>query len=119
MITLMVILYLFKACYVNGGFSIIIIIIIIVHTKPGVTVCFRCGVLTYNFVNEVCYYARKWFVFEWKTCPVPTHPRPMCLFYLHVMHLCVCMLMRMCVFEGLCLCSSVTVYTLSARGHLD
>lgn len=35
------------------------------------------------------------------------------------MHLCVCMHMRMCVFEGVCLYLSVTVYTLSARGHLD
>ncbi len=35
------------------------------------------------------------------------------------MHLCVCMRMRMCVFEGICLYLSVTVYTLSARGHLD
>lgn len=35
------------------------------------------------------------------------------------MHLCVCMRMRTCVFEGLCLYLSVTVYTLSARGHLD
>lgn len=35
------------------------------------------------------------------------------------MHLCVCMRMRMCVFEGVCLYLSVTVYTLSAWGHLD
>lgn len=35
------------------------------------------------------------------------------------MHLCVCMRMRMYVFEGVCLYLSVTVYTLSARGHLD
>lgn len=35
------------------------------------------------------------------------------------MHLCVCMRMTMCVFEGVCLYFSVRVYTLSARGHLD
>lgn len=32
-------------------------------------------------------------------------------------HLCVCLRMRTCLFEGVCLCWSVTVYTLSASGH--
>lgn len=59
------------------------------YTMSGKQVHFEC-------INDPCAYS----IYMW-------------------MHLCVCMRMPMCVFVGVCLYLSVTVYTLSAWGHLD
>lgn len=84
---------------------------------------FSCGVLKVHFVNEVCFYTGKWFVLgtlwvENRSILNASLTHVLLRIYTW-MHLCVCMRMHMCVFEGVCLYLSVTVYTLSAWGHLD
>lgn len=86
--------------------------------KPGVMLWFRCGV----FVNEVCLYREMvciWYTMSGKQVNFECINDPCASSIYMWMHLCVCMRMRMCVFEGVCLYLSVTVYTLSAWGHLD
>lgn len=88
--------------------------------------CLLCRdslVLKVPFVNQVWCHTGEWFIFTTlqveKKSPFWMYQRFICFLcsiYMW-MHLCVCM--GLCVCDGMCLYLSVTVYTLSAWGHLD